>query len=391
MEVTAVDGVYLYQGNSSEIVESELPSYLGAFDQITGTLEVQCPTGGCGEWDRIAHVYATDHRGRRIEIIRYITPYGVACSHEIDLTDYMSFLQGKIKFEVVYTTYDNGYEFYLTLNYHAGTPSYPYSAVDPIWYNTYPFGDYENLQPVEDVFISFPDDAVASKLKLVSTGHAWGNNNTGNAAEFYEATHDIIVNGEQTFEQHNWYACNPNPDGCQPQNGTWYHNRAGWCPGAIAQWFDYDLTPYMGSGDLELGYEFYPDYVDLCHPNHPDCVTGVTCDDCDDGYNPNLVVRGNVVSFSEMPIITAIEEPLNNFYSEIAPNPADNFTSLSIFGPSSEGLKTVEICTIDGQIIEMVNTVDKNIMLNTSSYPAGIYILKVSINGKTEINKLVVQ
>lgn len=391
IEVVAVDSVYLRSGHTSEVVEAELPSYLGAFDQITGVLELECPDGGCGAWDRVAHVYATDHRGQKIEIIRYVTPYGVACSHEIDLTDYMSFLQGKIEFEVECTTYDNGYNWYLTLNYHAGTPEHLYSVVDPVWQGVYPFGDYENLQPVEEVYMSFPDQAVASKLKLVSTGHAWGDNNTSNAAEFYEATHDVIVNGNATFEQYNWYQCNPNPDGCQPQSGTWYHNRAGWCPGAIAQWFDYDLTPYMGSGDIELGYEFYTGYVDLCHPHHPDCVTGVTCDDCDDTYNPNLAVAGNLVSFSEAPIITAMEEPVNNFYSKLAPNPADVFTSLTIFGPSSADLKTVEICTIDGQIVKTFDTYDKTIMINTTSFNSGIYILKVSIDGKTETSKLLVR
>ncbi len=115
IEALAIDGVWISPNNTWEAVEAELPCYLGAFDQITATLEVQCPPGGCGEWDRVAHVFATDHRGQRIEIIRYITPYGVPCSHVIDLTDYMSFLQGKIKFEVACGTLDNGFEYYLTL------------------------------------------------------------------------------------------------------------------------------------------------------------------------------------------------------------------------------------------------------------------------------------
>ena len=59
------------------------------------------------------------------------------------------------------------------------------------------------------------------------------------------------------------------------------------------------LTSYIGGGDIDLGYVFFPDYVDLCHPNHPDCVTGVTCADCDAGFNPHLVVACNLVTFSE--------------------------------------------------------------------------------------------
>ena len=89
MQVHAVDDVWLNTGNTSIVVDAELPSYLGAFNEIVATLEVSCPPGGCGEWDRVASIDARGHDGDWIEIIRYITPYGVPCSHTIDLTDYL--------------------------------------------------------------------------------------------------------------------------------------------------------------------------------------------------------------------------------------------------------------------------------------------------------------
>jgi hypothetical protein len=302
MAAEAVDGVWLNTSTPYIVVDAELPSYMGAFNEIVATLEVSCPDGGCGEWDRVASIDARGHDGKWVEIIRYITPYGTPCSHTIDLTDYMSILQGKVSFRVNCATLDNGYIYDLNLDYVKGSPQHNYSNIGIIWWESYPFGDYANLQPVEDVNYTFPENTEAAKLKLVSTGHGWGDLNTGNAAEFYDATHHIWVDGEETFEQHNWYDCNPNPDDCQPQNGTWYYNRAGWCPGAIAQWFEYDLSPYVPQDNIVLGYVFFKDYVDLCHPNHPDCVTGVTCDDCDDGFNPHLIVACNLVSFSDMPI-----------------------------------------------------------------------------------------
>jgi len=221
MEVQAVSDVWISSSNITQTVDAELPSYMGAFDQITATLEVSCPTGGCGDWDRVASIDARGHDGKWIEIIRYITPYGVPCSHTIDLTDYMSLLQGKVSFRVNCATLDNGYVYDLTLNYSEGTPMHNYSRIDTIWWQTFQFGDYANLQPVENVNYTFAGNAEAATLKLVSTGHGWGDLNTGNAAEFYDATHHIWINGEETFEQHNWSTCNPNPDGCQPQNGTW--------------------------------------------------------------------------------------------------------------------------------------------------------------------------
>ena len=77
------------------------------------------------------------------------------------------------------------------------------------------------MQPTVDITAEYPDNTLASKLLMVSTGHGWGDNNTGNAAEFHEDTHLIYVDGNQTFEQHNWLDCDPNPSGCNNQNGTY--------------------------------------------------------------------------------------------------------------------------------------------------------------------------
>ena len=321
IEILAADDVLLNTDIFTVTVEAELPSYLGAFEQIIATLEVNCPTGGCGEWDRVASVDARGHDGKWVEIIRYITPYGVPCSHEIDLTDYMSILQGKISFRLNCGTLDNGYLYDLTLNFYEGTPEFNYSKIDIVWQETYQFGDYANLQPVETYDYTYASNTEASVLKLVSSGHGWGDLNTGNAAEFHEDTHHIWVNGEQTFEQHNWQVCNPNPDDCQPQNGTWFYNRAGWCPGSIAPWFDYNMTQFVGAGSIELDYIFDEDYVDYCHPNHPDCVTGVTCSDCDAGFNPHLIVACNLVSFSSSPFLNTGETQTINV------NPGFQFVS----------------------------------------------------------------
>lgn len=390
-EVLAVDGVWLNTDVPTMTVDAELPSYLGAFDQITATLEVECPPGGCGAWDRVAHVEAKGHNGDWFEIIRYITPYGVPCSHTIDLTDYMSVLQGKISFRVTCATLDNGYEYYLTLNYSEGTPTYPYSFVNRVWYDYYPFGDYANMQPVEIFNYSYPPDAVASKLKLVSTGHGWGNLNTGNAAEFYEASHTIWVNGEQTFDQHNWWDCNPNPDGCQPQNGTWYYNRAGWCPGAIAQWFDYDMTSFIQDDNIELQYVFYPDYVDFCHPNHPDCVTGQTCSNCNDGFNPALAVACNLVVFSNNPILGLDNPRYDEYAVTLAPNPTSGYMEASIKGKYITGNKNVEILNISGEVMDRFEWEGKSTTFDMTAFPQGLYLVRIIVNGKAEIHKIIKQ
>lgn len=395
-EVLAVDDVWLNTSTPSVVVDAELPSYMGAYNLITATLEVTCPTGGCGEWDRVASVDARGHDGKWVEIIRYITPYGAPCSHVIDLTDYMSILQGKVSFRLNCGTLDNGYLYDLTLNYSTGIPLFNYSNIDIIWWETYQFGDYANLQPVEDVNFTFQENAEAATLKLVSTGHGWGDLNTSNAAEFYNATHHIWVNGEETFEQHNWYDCNPNPDGCF-QGGTWYHDRAGWCPGAIAQWFDYDLTTYVQDGNIELGYVFYENYVDYCHPNHPDCVTGVTCEDCDDGFNPHLIVACNLVSFSDTPIdngyLVSIDKNYYNLgsYIELFPNPSGGQMELSFHGKASFGKADVSLMTISGTTLQTFAWYGETKTLNYSDLSKGVYFLQIKVEDKLEVKKIVIQ
>jgi len=386
-EVIAAEDVWLNPNNVTQVVEAELPSFIGAFDEVNALLEVSCPTGGCGEWDRVAWVDAKGHDGRWFEIIRYITPYGVPCSHSINVTDYISILNGKISFRFNCSTLDNGYLYKLTLFYTAGSPEYMYSSVYEIWNEIYPFGDYANLQPVEPAEFHFPDNAVASTLKLVSTGHGWGDLNTGNAAEFYEATHHIWIDGAQTFEQHNWYDCNPNPDACQPQNGTWYYNRAGWCPGAIAQWFDYNMTPFVSTGDIEMQYVFYENYVDLCHPNHPDCVTGVTCEDCDDGFNPVLDVACNLIVFAENPILVG-KKDLQAPEISIKPNPSGGLVEISMNGTFIKHETTVKILDMAGLQLDSFQWDGCKKVLDLSSYPKGMYILTVT---GTEVKKLIIQ
>lgn len=398
MEAIAATDVWLNSTDNTATVEAELPSFLGAFNNITAVLQVKCPTGGCGEWDRVSSIDAKTHDGRWVEIIRYITPYGTPCSHELDVTDYMSLLQGKIAFRMNNATLDNGYLYNLKFKYKAGAPAHKYSSIAVMWQKTYPFGDPGNPQPTEPLTINYPSGTVASTLKLVSTGHGWGDNNTDNAAEFHDDTHHLFVNGTSTFTQHNWQNCNPNPDGCSPQAGTWYYARAGWCPGAIAPWFDYDMTPYVNTGSVAMGYEFDLDYIDECHPNNPDCTTGVTCPNCNDGFNPHLVVACNLISFSDGPIGTTeivgtdgdVYDPTLSF--SVFPNP-------SVDGIFSFVLKEEKVDFLDVSVFNALGQrvdgfFEKNSLVSShpirlNGQPNGMYFLRVQTEKGTVTKTLI--
>lgn len=387
--VLAFSGLWLDSGTPSLVADGNLPSYVGAFDTITATLSVTCPTGGCDPWDRVASVDVMGNDGQWFEVIRYITPYGVPCSHSINLADYMSLLQGKVTFRANCLTLTNGYLYQLKFDFKTGTPAHKYSKVTQVWKAIYPFGDYSNLQPVPDFNFSFPSLSVASRLKLVSTGHGWGALNTGNAAEFYNATHTILVNGDSTFSQHNWTTCNPNPDGCQPQNGTWTYNRAGWCPGSIAKPFDYDITPYMSS-NVSLGYKFLPTYLDECHPNNPNCVTGVTCSDCNDGFNPTLDVNCNLITWFDDPAALTSVSEIERLDFSIYPNPSNGAFIMS--GGYLEN-KSYDVIVFDvfGHVVKEFSWNGEKTIIDLPNYAKGIYVVEVSDEKETLFKKVILQ
>jgi len=391
----AGEDVWLNVNVGSEEVEVELPSYQGAYNNIMGTLNIVCPTGGCDEWDRVSSVEVKGHNGVWYEIIRYITPYGVACNHEIDLTDFMSLLHGKVTMRFNLGTQGNGFEYNLDLDYTAGVPDHSYSVVNKLWNKTYDFGNMDNLQPVGLIPGSFPDNTMTAKIKMVSTGHGWGDNNTQNASEFRESTHHILLGGEPIFTQYNWNECDPNPDDCSPQNGTWFFDRQGWCPGAIAPWFDFNMTPYIGE-NFELKYRLDESYVDLCQASNPACVSGVTCPDCNDGFNPELIVASYLINFADAPIDENV--------FPVSTEQADLLLEAKIFPNPTEGMLKIQFDELIGNVeISLTNALGQRILtknlenapqiidLDLNNQTRGLYILRVDSDHGKLIKKVLVE
>ncbi|MCF8441668.1 MAG: T9SS type A sorting domain-containing protein [Saprospiraceae bacterium] len=380
LNVIAFEDVWANINNGVVEMEAELPSYLGAFNKITAYLSIDCPPGGCDPWDPISGIEIKGHNGEWYELFRYITPYGVACSHSIDVTDFMSALQGKIRFRVNLGTLGNGFLYSLSLGYDQGVPAYPYSSITPVWEETFNFGNPANLQPVPEIAVSIPTNTKAAKLKLVSTGHGWGDNNTGNAAEFHEDTHHIWVNGAQTFEQHNWQNWYPNPDNCSPQNGTWYFARAGWCPGSIAPWFDYDMGAFINQSSVALDYVFDEDYIDLCNADNPNCVTNATCD-CNDGFNPYLIVSCYFITNSDTPIDGGVVLGTASTFKQLAftayPNPTTG--KLNILLENTGEAMGVRVYNSVGQVVRTVKETSNigQTSLSLEGLPKGLYTVEV--------------
>ena len=381
--------------HQSDRGEYIFPTHVGAFNNIMAHFDYNCVNGNCDTYDRVGGVKIRNYRGEWVELFRYLTPFGVQCSDDVDVSDYTSLLQGLVEMEYYMELWNgSGSNPNLLFTFTKGTPEYLYVDVDEIWFDTYSFGDYANQQPVPVADYHYSEQAAKAKLKITTTGHNWssGNNNsynTGNAAEFYEATHHIFVDGQNRFEQHLWRTCTPNPAGCQPQNGTWTYERSGWCPGSIGMVWDFDLTEYLNTGHSELFYQFDPSYLDLCHPNYPDCVDGVTCTECAAPDNPILKVSGKVISYSnDENVLTNVQafkqEP--PFEALLFPNPASK--QLTISTDYEKGAVSVLIVNMQGQEV-MYFTVEGERTIDISSLAPGIYVVKM-LGGGMITKKLII-
>ena len=372
-----------------------MPTHVGAFNKINAHYDHNCINSKCDDYDRVGGVKVRNYRGEWMELFRYTTPFGKECEDDVEVTDFTSILQGLVELELYFESWNGeGYNPTLTFNMTKGDPEYDYANVEEIWYDIYPFGDYNNQQPVPKVKYNFSDNTKAAKLKLTTTGHNWSSKandtyNTGNAAEFYEGTHNIIINGKKTYEQHLWRTCSPNPAGCQPQNGTWYHPRSGWCPGSIALVSDYNLD--ITAGYADIFYELDPTYLDECHPNHPNCVDGQNgCIRCDAPDNPVLRVSGKVVSLSNT--IDVLTDVLNitekeTFNVDIFPNPASS--TLNFSSDYERGKLSVLIMNAQGQEVRRF-TFDGSRSIDVSDLASGVYFVKI-LGNTMQTKKIVIR
>lgn len=365
------------------------PQFVGVYSQMVATMEVECPNGNCDDWDRWAYIEFKAPDGNWIQLIRYITPYNVGCTHKVDLTDYASLLQGEVEMHVFVDTWGTGgWQFTLNVEYLKGRPAYRYSMIEEVWDGAYNFGNPSNLQPVPDATIKTHKNSEDLKLVLSTTGHGWGANNTGNAAEFYHAKHDVMVQGAKAYEQDLWNNCNPNPDNCTGQQGTWQYNRAGWCPGAISPPNAIPLSGYLGGSEIKLGYKFEATYQDLCHPNNKNCQSGVTCADCNAGSNPVYYVDGQLISYNNKGLVYRDHENSlgvqkqslkRNLTLDVFPNPSRG--SFRVASPDITGSIVMGVYGVDGTqhkryFFEHYYELE-SASFDVSELPSGIYFIEL--------------
>ena len=404
MATTAFDGdLVVAPSAQTSYGEYAFPTHVNAFNAINMHYYHNCVNGtnnNCDPYDRMGYCRVKNYRGEWVELFRYISPFGMQCEDELDVTDFTTLLQGLVEFELHFDVWGgSGFSPTAVFEYTKGTPEYPYVDMQELWFGGYAFGDYANPCPVPARTVEFDPCVEKANLRIVTTGHNWSDlanynaYNTGSAAEFYETTHNIKINGATAYTQHLWRTCNPNPAGCNDQFGTWTYARSGWCPGSLGMVWNFGLDDYLTNGSADLVYEFDPDYIDQCHPNYPDCVSGQnSCPDCQNTYNPVLRISGKLVTYSHnTDILTDVaEQPdvdADPFNVTITPNPVkDQMTITTDYDKGYAGVHIFNAQGVEVRRFHMKGTAT----VDMSNLPSGIYLVHIA-GGKIVTKKVVVE
>jgi hypothetical protein len=131
--------------------------------------------------------------------------------------------------------------------------------------------------------------------------------------------------------------------------------------------------------------------VDYCHPNHPDCVTGVTCSDCGSGFNPHYIISGNLVTYSNALYIPVGEEENNYFGVSVYPNPSNGIVNLSSYRNNLSINAFVKITNLTGQVMEQFKWDGQNKTLDMTAYSKGVYLIIIKNGSYMQAERIILR
>ncbi len=360
-----------------------MPDSLDNYSQILLRVSLRCPPGGCDPWDQAARINLVKD-GEVWELARYITPYGIACGNWVfDITDFRSLLVNKVNFESYIQVWGaSGWLLDATLELTPGTPTYKHVKVQKLWNNErLVYGDPGISYDLSDTLIFIHPNTSAAKIRLTTTGHGQGN--TNNAAEFFNATHKITVNGADAFTQNLWKSdCNTNS--CSNQNGTWQYARAGWCPGQDVQPSFYDLQGlYTPGQSVSLDYVLQ-DYTNLLNTGYNN--SGHT--------EPFLRIHGYLITYGNSSLVSVFENLKQGIDVNVYPNPAHDRIFVYV-KTKNAGTTYLELFDAMGKRIILQPEKHRNnewcAEMNIQNVPSGIYFLKANTTKGVVVKKVIIK
>ncbi len=371
---------------------------------------IGCPSAGCDPWDRLGWIKAYTDTVNHVEyeIARVVTPFNIVgggypgtCTFAFDLTDYMPILHDTVRLGSYIESWIGGTRGWLVTARFAfieGEAYYKPFKIINLWQDHHiVYGDTAN--PHEDhlppMTVMIDPETAKVKARITTTGHGQGN--TSNACEFVQKLHYMIV-GNDTMSHFLWRTCSANP--CSPQGGTWQYARAGWCPGSGVIPWDLDVTSSVNPGQNVVVNYNIEDYLNECRPTNPNCISGVTCPDCNYNNNghtePFWTVESQLILYKINPngvknISSGIPSgfTLNQNY----PNPFNPSTNIGFALVKNSHVK-ITVYDAIGKEIEVL--IDKqmqsgvyNVEFDASRLPSGVYLYKMEAKDFSETKKMI--
>lgn len=191
----------------------------------------------------------------RYELGRFITPYGINLDLEegwtwiYDVTDFEPFLHDSVDMSA-----GNWQELLdMKFAYIYGTPPRDVQRVERLWNGNWGLSGFDDNVTTQT--FEFEPGETMARVKATTTGHGFGQG--ANCAEFCNNVHSLEVNGAEQWSWQIMQECADNP--LYPQGGTWVYDRAGWCPGMEGELYEFEITPWVSEGQVDLDYDIQSD------------------------------------------------------------------------------------------------------------------------------------
>lgn len=252
--------VFFGNGHNRREVEQNVlfPGADESFSKLTLRFKLNCPSGGCDWWDRKGSLYILDDEKGKIEIFRFMTPYRVGATWQLDVTDLRPLFVGFKKFQVFIDTWvgpghaqGNGWSVDASIDFREGIPVNKVVDVIPLFTSqSVVYGDPSRPAGL-NTHVELNAWARRGRIWSFVTGHGQGN--TENCAEFCPKVHTINF-ADQRIRRTIWRNdCNmTRTEGSQM--GTWTLARAGWCPGdKVSPWI-IDIPEEKLSSSMRIGW-----------------------------------------------------------------------------------------------------------------------------------------
>jgi hypothetical protein len=224
-------------------------------------------------WDRAGWVRLVKPGAAPVEMVRFMTAYGGAISHEVDVTHLAPLLQGHCAFEVFIDTWVSpAWKVDVELDF---TPDGSGAVSRPAWAMgaLFPAGGLTAERPAATASVVIPAGTRWVEVAAVTTGHCTDGTD---ADEFITKDNVLEVDGREVFRWRPWRDdCEEfravNPYCAKWADGSWSSDypRSGWCPGDVVAPEFIDLSEWLTPGEHTLTWK-----VEDIRPRDPDDPDG---------------------------------------------------------------------------------------------------------------------